>query len=165
MGRNMEPLGNYRSRFMLLVITYLSIVFCLDEVSSFYIILNHYKYRLKPVIQYHKGYLVSSAGKKLDRVDFQHHYSKNNVEEETETNVDDYNNWDETKMNVGRYEKVLSGLDLLYPPEDLSKRTSISRSDGYWTYLVSQNLTIVVVSVHYVLFLKKSIVALHAGRW
>ena len=29
----------------------------------------------------------------------------------------------------------MSGLKELYPPHDLSKRNSISRSDGYWSYI------------------------------
>ena len=30
---------------------------------------------------------------------------------------------------------VLSGIDTLYPPNYLPRRTSTSRSDGYWAYL------------------------------
>ena len=40
-----------------------------------------------------------------------------------------------TKLNLERYQTVISGLNNLYPPNEVSNRTSISRSDGYWTYL------------------------------
>jgi len=34
-----------------------------------------------------------------------------------------------------KYEDVLSGLNKLYPPDELSTRNAISRTDGYWKYI------------------------------
>jgi len=33
------------------------------------------------------------------------------------------------------YRRVLSGINFLYPPEDLDERNAASRSDGYWSYI------------------------------
>lgn len=41
-----------------------------------------------------------------------------------------------TKSTSGiAYGTVLSGLHQLYPPNELSKRNAMSRSDGYWAYI------------------------------
>lgn len=34
-----------------------------------------------------------------------------------------------------RYSEVLSGLNALFPPEDLEKRNAASRTDGYWSFI------------------------------
>lgn len=46
----------------------------------------------------------------------------------------------ETNQNVRSlsgvaYDDVLSGLSILYPPEELSSRNAMSRTDGYWKYI------------------------------
>jgi hypothetical protein len=33
------------------------------------------------------------------------------------------------------YGSVLAGLDNIYPPNELSKRNAISRTDGYWSFI------------------------------
>lgn len=42
-----------------------------------------------------------------------------------------------TKTSVSGipYGKVLSGLDILYPPVDLAQRNAVSRADGYWPFI------------------------------
>jgi len=44
---------------------------------------------------------------------------------------------DSNRLSVSQvpYKSVLLGLKDLYPPQDLSKRNAISRSDGYWSYI------------------------------
>lgn len=37
------------------------------------------------------------------------------------------------------YASVLQGLDILYPPTDLSSRNAVSRTDGYWPFVKDGN--------------------------
>jgi len=44
---------------------------------------------------------------------------------------------DPNRLSVSKvpYKTVLSGLKQLYPPQDLSERNAISRTDGYWAFI------------------------------
>ena len=51
-------------------------------------------------------------------------------------NVEELNLFaNELEPEGSHFGRIVNGLDYLYPPIDLSKRVSTSRSDGYWTYL------------------------------
>ena len=54
-----------------------------------------------------------------------------------ENNVNDHNVPQVESISKVNYSHVLSGLDHLYPPDDLSIRNSMSRTDGYWSYISS----------------------------
>ena len=61
---------------------------------------------------------------------------------------------DPNRLSVSKvaYKTVLSGIKQLYPPQDLSERNAISRTDGYWAFIkngeeIPQGLTYGEVSL------------------
>ncbi|KAL3817588.1 hypothetical protein ACHAXA_006477 [Cyclostephanos tholiformis] len=45
-----------------------------------------------------------------------------------------------TSLSGVPYARVISGIDALYPPYELSNRNAISRTDGYWKYVARGEL-------------------------
>ena len=45
----------------------------------------------------------------------------------------------QTSLSNVLYTSVISGINILYPPTELSNRNAISRSDGYWKYIKDGN--------------------------
>ena len=66
-----------------------------------------------------------------------HHETSNNGGEEClllpETNPNF--NANATSLSGVLFSQVISGIDALYPPHELSYRNAKSRTDGYWTYV------------------------------
>ena len=48
-------------------------------------------------------------------------------------------NQSQTSLSNILYSSVISGINILYPPSELSNRNAISRSDGYWKYIKDGN--------------------------
>lgn len=81
-----------------------------------------------------KGYVINN------RIEKNYFYrAKNGEEEEKLLDLIPQKNPDidpnSKSISGTKFGSVLKGLDIIYPPEQLSKRNAISRTDGYWSFI------------------------------
>lgn len=80
-----------------------------------------------------KGYVINN------RIEKKYCYRAKNGEEEELLDLIPQKNPDidpnSKSISGTKFGSVLKGLDIIYPPEQLSKRNAISRTDGYWSFI------------------------------
>ena len=84
------------------------------------------------------GMVPSLRGQRFLHRPTLHHDTRNSRSEEECLLLPEPNpnfNANATSLSGVLFSKVMSGIDALYPPYELTKRNARSRSDGYWKYI------------------------------